>query len=192
MTAPTLATRAFEGVTIPEAGTFELDPAHTTTGFVARHLMVSKVRGSFGKVTGALTIAGDPLASSVDVTIDAASIDTGVADRDTHLRSPDFLDVERWPTLTFRSTRVEHAGDSEFVVVGDLTIREVTREVRLAVEFEGVARNPWGKEVVGFTATTEIDREEFGITWNVALETGGVLVGKKVKIEIAAEAVRAA
>jgi polyisoprenoid-binding protein YceI len=190
MTAPTLATRTFEGATIPAAGTFDLDPAHTAVGFIARHLMVSKVRGSFGKAGGTLTIAEDPLASTVEVSIDAASIDTGVTDRDNHLRSADFLDVERYPSLIFRSTRVEHAGDNQFVVLGDLTIRDVTREVRLAVEFEGLARSPWGKEVVGFTATTEIDREEFGVTWNMALETGGVVVGKKVKIEISAEGIR--
>jgi polyisoprenoid-binding protein YceI len=190
MTAPTLVTRTFEGVTVPAPGTFELDPLHTRVGFVARHLMVSKVRGAFGRATGTITIADEPLASSVEVSIDAASIDTGVTDRDNHLRSPDFLDIERFPNLTFRGRLVEHASDNEFVVVGDLTIRDVTREVRLAVELEGVARSPWGKEVVGFTASTEIDREDFGITWNQALETGGVLVGKKVKIEITAEAVR--
>jgi polyisoprenoid-binding protein YceI len=192
MTAPTLATRSFEGVPIPVAGTFDIDPAHTRVGFVARHLMVSKVRGAFTRATGSITIADDPLASSVEVTIDAASIDTGVADRDGHLRSPDFLDVERYPHLVFHSRYVEHDSDNEFVVVGDLTIRDVTREVRLAVEFEGVAQNPWGSEVIGFSASTEIDREDFGVTWNKALETGGVLVGNKVKIEIGAEAVRKA
>jgi polyisoprenoid-binding protein YceI len=165
---------------------------HTTVGFVARHLMVSKVRGSFGKVTGTLTIAENPLQSSVEATIDAASINTGVADRDGHLRGADFLDVERYPALTFRSRRVVPRSDATYVVVGDLTIRGVTREVELEVEFEGVSRSPYGTEVVGFTATTEIDREEFGITWNQALETGGVLVGKRVKIEISAEAVRQA
>src|SRR6266540_2309971 len=166
MTAPTLVTRTFEGVTVPAPGTFELDPLHTTVGFVARHLMVSKVRGAFGRATGTITIGEEPLASSVEVSI------------------------ERFPNLTFRSRLVEHASDNEFIAVGDLTIRDVTREVRLAVELEGVARSPWGKEVVGFTASTEIDREDFGITWNQALETGGVLVGKKVKIEITAEAIR--
>jgi polyisoprenoid-binding protein YceI len=192
MTAPTLTTRDFTGTQIPVAGTFALDAAHTTVGFVARHLMVSKVRGAFTGVSGTLVIAEEPLASTVTVDIEAASIDTGVADRDGHLRSPDFLDVERFPKLTFRSTRVETFGGGEFTLVGDLTVRDVTREVRLAVEYEGVARSPWGQEVIGFTATTEIDREEFGITWNQALETGGVLVGKKVKIEISAEAVRQA
>jgi len=192
MTAPTLDTRDYAGSTIPTSGTFSLDPAHTRVGFVARHLMVSKVRGSFTQVSGEITIDEDPLASRVEVRIPVASIDTGVADRDTHLRSPDFLDVETYPELTFRSTRVVDFKDNEFTLVGDLTIRNVTREVALDVEYEGVARTPWGNEVVGFTASTEVDREDFGMTWNVALETGGVLVGKKVKIEISAEGVRQA
>jgi polyisoprenoid-binding protein YceI len=192
MTTTTLATRTLDGVVIPEAGTFNLDAAHTTVGFVARHLMVSKVRGSFGEVSGAIVIGEDPLASSVEVSIKADSISTGQADRDTHLRSADFLDVETHPELTFKSTKVVAAGGNEFTLVGDLTARGVTREVELAVEFEGLAKSPWGQEVIGFTATTEIDREAFGMTWNAALETGGVLVGKKIKIEIEAEAIRQA
>ncbi len=189
MSAPS-TTRSFGGLTIPTAGTFVIDPAHTEVGFVARHLMVSKVRGSFTQVTGEVTIAEDPLASSVSASILAASIDTGVADRDNHLRSGDFLDVEKYPELTFRSTRVVQPKDNDFRLVGELTIRDVTREVTLDVEFDGVAVSPWGQEVVAFTATTEIDREEWGITWNQALEAGGVLVSKKVKIEISAEATR--
>ncbi|MET7393116.1 YceI family protein [Dactylosporangium sp. NPDC005572] len=191
MTAPA-NTREYNGLTIPTPGKFEVDPAHTRVGFVARHMMVSKVRGGFSKATGTVVIAEDPLQSHVDVTIDAASIDTGVADRDGHLRSPDFLHVEQWPALTFKSTRVIGLSGNEFKLVGDLTIRDVTRQVELDVEFEGHAKSPWGQEVIGFSATTEIDREEFGITWNQALETGGVLVGKKVKIEIGAEAIRQA
>jgi polyisoprenoid-binding protein YceI len=191
MSAPA-TTRSYAGLTIPTAGTFAIDPAHTRVGFVARHLMVSKVRGSFTQVSGEITVAEDPLTSTVTVRIPAASIDTGVADRDNHLRSGDFLDVEKYPELTFRSTRVLQPSDNEFKLVGELTIRDVTREVTLDVEFDGVATSPWGQEVIAFSATTEIDREEFGITWNQALETGGVLVGKKVKIEIEAEAVRQA
>jgi len=192
MTAPALDTRSLDGLTIPQPGTFVFDPKHTTVGFVARHLMVSKVRGSFTEVSGEITIAEDPLQSTVEVHIPAASITTGVTDRDNHLRSPDFLDVARWPELTFGNVRVKNLHGNEFELVGDLTIRDVTREVVLDAEFEGVARNPWGAEVIGFSASTEIDREEFGMTWNQALETGGVLVGKKVKIEISAEAVRKA
>ncbi|MER7005274.1 YceI family protein [Dactylosporangium sp. NPDC000555] len=189
MTAPA-NTREYQGLTIPTPGKFELDPAHTRVSFTARHLMVSKVRGGFTSANGSIVIAEDPLESHVEVSIDAASIDTGVADRDGHLRSPDFLHVEQWPTLTFKSKRVVSLSGNEFKLVGDLTIRDVTREVELDVEFEGHAKSPWGQEVIGFSATTEIDREEFGITWNQTLETGGVLVGRKVKIEIGAEGVR--
>ena len=192
MSIDTTQVRDFGGLTIPAPGTFALDPAHTRVGFVVRHLMINKVRGGFGQVAGEVAIAENPLESSVHATIQAASIDTGVADRDTHLRSADFLDVETYPTLEFRSTGVSARSGNEFVVDGDLTVRGTTRPVQLKLEFEGVARSPWGQEVVGFTATTEIDREEFGLTWNQALETGGVLVGKQIKIEIEAEAIRQA
>jgi polyisoprenoid-binding protein YceI len=185
-------TRTWNGVAIPAPGTFVLDAAHTRVGFVARHLMVSKVRGAFTQVSGEVVIGADPAESSVTAVIPAVSIDTGVADRDAHLRSPEFLDVETFPTLNFRSTGVVLDRDNTFTLRGELTVRDVTREVALEVEFEGVARSPWGQEVIGFTATTEIDRDEFGITWNQTLETGGVLVGRKVKIEISAEAVRQA
>lgn len=186
-------TRTWNGLTIPTAGTFAIDPAHTRVNFVVRHLMVSKARGAFTQVSGEIVVADDPVQSSVTATIAAASIDTGVADRDAHLRGGDFLDVETYPELTFRSTGgLVLRGDTEFVLPGELTVRDVTREVELKVEFEGLARSPWGQEVIGFTATTEIDREDFGMTWNQALETGGVLVGKKAQIEIAAEAVRQA
>lgn len=182
--------RTWNGLTIPAAGTFELDPAHTRAGFVARHLMVSKVRGSFTGVAGKLVIGEDPADSSVTATLDAATITTGTADRDAHLRSPDFLDVERFPVLTFRSTGLSDRDDTSFTLAGDLTIKDVTRPVELRVDFEGLAKSPYGAEVVGFAARTEIDREAFGLTWNVTLETGGVLVGRKVIIEIEAEAVR--
>jgi polyisoprenoid-binding protein YceI len=189
MSAPT---RTLDGITVPEAGTFTIDPTHTSVGFVARHLMVSKVRGKFSQVTGEITIADDPLQSTVEVHIPAASIDTGVTDRDNHLRSADFLDVEHYPELVFANARVKDLDGNEFKLVGDLTIRDVTREVVLDAEFEGVARSPYGHEVIGFSAATEIDRDEYNVTWNVALETGGVMVGKKVKIEISGEAVRKA
>jgi polyisoprenoid-binding protein YceI len=192
MSIDTTQVREFNGLSIPAPGTFTLDAAHTRVGFVVRHLMINKVRGGFGQVSGDVVVAEDPLDSSVHATIQAASIDTGVADRDNHLRSADFLDVEKYPTLEFRSTRVSARSGNEFLLDGDLTVRGVTRPVQLVLEFEGAARSPWGQEVVGFTATTEIDREDFGLTWNQALETGGVLVGKTVKIEIEAEAVRQA
>jgi len=154
--------------------------------------VVSKVRGTFGGTTGTIVIADDPLQSSVTASIPAATINTNSTDRDNHLRSADFLDVENHPTLDFRSTSIVSHKGAEFVVRGDLTIRGVTREVDLKVEFDGVAKSPWGQEVVAFTATTEFDREEFGITWNQALETGGVLVGKKIAVQISAEGVRQA
>ncbi|WP_084962773.1 YceI family protein [Thermoactinospora rubra] len=183
-----MTTRTWEGLEIPAPGTYNLDPAHTTIGFVVKHMMVSKVRGSFQKFEGSVTIADNPLESSAQLTIYTDSITTGVADRDGHLRSDDFLAVEKYPEITFRSKRVVgHSGD-EFTVLGDLTIRDVTKEVELTVEYGGAGTNPWGVPVWGFTITTELDREEFGLTWNQALETGGVLVGKKVKIEIEGEA----
>jgi polyisoprenoid-binding protein YceI len=186
----TPGTRDFEGVTIPAPGVFDLDPAHTRIGFSARHMMVSKVRGRFAEFTGSITIADDPLQSSAEAVIKAASIDTGQPDRDGHLVSPDFLNVEKWPELTFRTTRVTGHERNVFTVLGDLTIKDVTREVGLTLEIEGVGNSPFGKQVMGFTLTTEISREDFGMTWNVAVEGGGVLVGKTVKIEIEGEAVR--
>ncbi|MDG4806979.1 YceI family protein [Micromonospora sp. WMMD1120] len=193
MTSSTDAvTRDWDGLTIPAAGTYVLDAAHKRVGFVARHMMVSKVRGEFNEATATITVAEDPLQSSVVATIQAASIDTTQADRDAHLRSPEFLDAEKFPTLEFRSTGVKSHSGSEFVLTGDLTIRDVTRPVELEVEFEGVGRSPFGQDIFGFSASTEIDREEFGLTWNVALETGGVLVSRKIKIEIEGEALRQA
>ncbi|WP_446217638.1 YceI family protein [Micromonospora sp. IBHARD004] len=193
MTSSTEAvTRDWEGLTIPAAGTYLLDAAHKRVGFVARHMMVSKVRGEFADATATITIAEDPMESSVTATIQAASIHTAMADRDAHLRSGDFLDVEKFPTLEFRSTGVKSRNGNEFILAGELTIKDVTRPVELEVEFEGVGRSPFGQDIFGFSASTEIDREAFGLTWNVALETGGVLVGKKIKIEIEGEAVRQA
>jgi polyisoprenoid-binding protein YceI len=190
MTDTSPVTRQFEGLTIPAPGTYELDQAHKVVGFTARHMMVSKVRGVFGEATATITVAEDPLQSSVAATIQAASITTGQPDRDNHLRSGDFLEAEKYPTLEFRSTGVKSHSGNEFVLAGELTIKDVTRSVDLKVEFEGVGRSPYGFEIFGFSARTEIDREDFGLTWNVALETGGVMVGKKIKIEIEGEAIR--
>jgi polyisoprenoid-binding protein YceI len=186
----TPGTRDFEGVTIPTPGTFDLDPAHTRIGFSARHMMVSKVRGRFAEFTGSITVADDPYQSTAAADIKAGSIDTGQPDRDGHLVSADFLNVEKWPELTFRTTRITGHERNVFTVVGNLTIKDVTREVELTLEIEGVGNSPYGKQVMGFTLTTEISREDYGMTWNVAVEGGGVLVGKTVKIEIEGEAVR--
>jgi polyisoprenoid-binding protein YceI len=183
------ATRTLDGVELPTAGTYSLDPSHSHVGFTARHLVVAKVRGRFGAFSGSVVVADDPLASSVSVDIDVASIDTRDEGRDGHLKSADFFDVERFPTITFRSTGVRAAGRGRFAVDGDLTVRGVTRSVVLDVVLEGVASDPWGGQRAVFSASTEIEREDFGLTWNQALETGGVLVGSKIKVEIEAEAV---
>ena len=172
---------------IPASGTYALDPSHSSVSFSARHLMVSKVRGRFPVVDGHLTIADDPLQSAVDATIDVAGVDSGDAKRDEHLRSGDFFDAEQYPHLTFRSTKVDHHGNGEFTLTGDLTVRAVTREVVLRGEYLGTQSSPWGDTRIGFTAETEVNRKEWGLEWNVALETGGVLVGDKIKLTIDVE-----
>ena len=182
-------TRKFEGLDIPDAGTYVLDAAHKRVGFVARHLMVAKVRGQFAEATATVTVGEDPLQSSVTATINTASIETGQVDRDNHLRSGDFFESEKYPTMEFRSTGIKSHAGAEFVLDGELTIKDITKPVELVVEFDGAAVNGYGKSLFAFTATTEIDREDWGLTWNAALEGGGVMVGKKVKIEIEGEAI---
>ncbi len=178
--------------TLPAPGTYVLDPFHTRIGFIARHLMVTKVRGNFGEFDGSITIAEDPAKSTAQATIRALSIETGAADRDNHLRSGDFLEAEKYPELTFANARVVAQKGATFTVRGDLTIKDVTKEVELAVELDGVVTDPFGNEKLAVSARTEINREDFGMTWNAALETGGVLVSQKVIIEIEAQAVRQA
>lgn len=186
----TEATRTFQGLELPAPGEWQLDPVHTSVGFVARHLMVAKVRGRFTGVEGTIHVADDPAESWAEVRIDAASVESGDEQRDGHLRSPDFFDVERYPQITFRSTRIEGSSPGHFLVHGDLTVHGVTRPVTLDVEYAGVTADPWGGTRAGFSASTEVDREEFGLTWNVAIETGGVVVGKKVRLEFEIEAVK--
>ncbi|MDP8987351.1 MAG: YceI family protein [Actinomycetota bacterium] len=181
--------RTVQGVALPTAGTFDLDPSHTHVGFSVRH-MIGKVSGRFASFSGTVVIAEEPLDSSVVVSIDVGSIDTGDEQRDGHLRSPDFFDVESHPTMTYRSTGLTSKGEGRYRVEGDLTIKGVTRPVPLSLTFEGVGVDPWGNQRLGFSATAEIDREQFGLTWNQALETGGMLVGRKVTVNIEAEAVR--
>jgi polyisoprenoid-binding protein YceI len=186
---PTIPTRTVDGVEVPLAGTYQLDLAHSSVAFSVRHLMVSKTKGRFAEFAGTVVIGEDPLDSSVEVEIQAASIDTRDDTRDGHLRSGDFFDVEHHPTLTYRSTKVTPSGKGTWAVEGELTVRGVTQPVPLTVSFEGGAVDPWGNPRIGFEAHTELDREAFGLTWNQALETGGVLVGKVVKIDIEAEGV---
>jgi polyisoprenoid-binding protein YceI len=192
MTESIASTRKFQGLEIPAAGTYELDAAHKRVGFVVRHLMVSKVRGNFGEATATITVGEDPLQSSVTATINTASVSTGQPDRDNHLRSADFFESDTYPTMEYRSTGIKSWDRNEFLLSGELTIKDVTRSVDLLVEFEGAGRSPYGFDVFGFSATAEIDREDWGLTWNQALESGGVMVSKKVKIEIEGEAIRQA
>jgi len=172
------------------ANNWNIDGTHSGVNFSVRHMVFAKVRGRFGKFGGSLDLNPADLAkSSVDIQIDAASIDTGTPDRDNHLRSPDFFDVAKYPQLTFKSRKVERKGDTEYKVTGDLTIRDTTREVVLDVEFGGTGKDPWGNQRLGFTASARIDRKEFGLKWNQVLEAGGVLVGEKIDIEIELQAV---
>lgn len=176
--------------------TWQLDPSHTGVEFAVKHMMFSTVRGRFADVRGTLELnEAEPSAARVDVTIAAASIDTGVADRDKHLRSGDFLEVEAFPKITFRSTRVEglelRAG-APFQVVGDLSIRGEAVEVVLDARFEGTGQDPWGGTRVGFQATTTIDRRDWGLKWNQALEAGGILVGHELRISLDVQAVKQA
>jgi polyisoprenoid-binding protein YceI len=181
--------------TAPAAGTrteWKLDPTHTLVEFSAKHLMITTVKGRISDVEGSIFIdEQNPENSSVEATLNAASIDTRTNQRDEHLRSADFLDVEKYPRITFKSTRIE--GDrSEFKLTGDLTIRDVTRPITLDVQFEGQTKDPWGGERAGFSAHGKIDRRDFGLTWNVLLETGGLTVGNEIKINIEVEAVKVA
>jgi polyisoprenoid-binding protein YceI len=221
MTDAPPSTRTWNDLIIPAAGTYQLDEAHKRLGFLAMHMMVSPVRGEFGVGSATIHVAEDPLRSSVTATIDAASINTLNEDRDTHLKSPDFLDAESHPTLEFRSTGIEWrtAPDpifswaalkgrtpgrsvelgratartsTRFVLHGDLTIRGITHPIAFDAEFGGAGRDPYGRDIFGFNATAEFDRENYGLKWNVVLEAGGVLVAKTVRIELAGEAIRQA
>ncbi len=190
-TSASSAIRTVDGRSVPAAGTWVVDAAHSTVEFVARHLMVTKVRGRFTDYDATITIADDPAASSVAVTIQTASVSTGDEGRDGHLTSPDFFDAATYPTLSFTSTKVTPVGSDAWKVDGDLTVKDVTKPVVLDVEFSGVATDPWGNDKAFFSASTEVDREEWGLTWNQPLAGGGVLVGKKVKIELEIQAAQA-
>ena len=185
------ASRHVDGHEVPPAGTYTLDDSHTNIGFSARHLVVAKTRGRFASFRGEVVVGEDPFDSRIDVDIDVASVDSRDENRDAHLRSADFFDVEHFPTMTYRSQGVRPAEHGKYVVDGELTVRGVTRPVALTIEFHGAVTDPWGGTRAGFSASGELNREDFGLTWNQALEGGGVLVGKTVTIEIEAELVHA-
>jgi polyisoprenoid-binding protein YceI len=176
---------------IPVAGVYEIDGAHTSVEFVSRHLMITKVRGRFSDVRGRITVAEEPEKSHVEVDIGVASLSTGNDDRDAHLKGGDFFDVEQYPAITFASTAVRPLRDNTWEVAGDLTVHGTTRPITLQVDFDGGAASPFGDERVGFSAATEVNREDFGLNWNVALESGGLLVGKTARIELAVQAIAA-
>src|SRR3954465_12293450 len=174
-------------------GPWNIDPSPSAIHFSVRHMVVSKTRGRFTKWSGQLKFdPANPAASSVEVTIDPASIDTADAQRDGHLRSPDFFDVVKFPTASFKSTRIEASGGDRYRVTGDLTLHGVTRPVVLNATYEGTGKDPWGGERAGFSATLTIDRKDFALEWNKALETGGLLVGEKVELTLEIEAVKQA
>lgn len=171
--------------------TFALDPAHSSVEFTARHMVFSRVRGTFPKFTLELVVDETTnLPTAVSTVIDATSIDTNVADRDAHLKSPDFLDVEKYPTISFLSTRIAGSPDA-FTIDGDLTIHGVSKAVTLKATVDGRGKDPWGNDRIAFSASTTINRKDFGLTWNQALETGGVLVGEAIEIAITLQAVNA-
>ena len=178
--------------TIPQTSTWQVDPTHTDTEFSVRHLMVSNVKGHFANVSGTVDLnEAEPRQPTIEVTIPVATIDTRVEQRDAHLRSADFFAVEQYPTMTFRGGRIEGDPTADaFRLSGELTIRGVTKPVTLDVTIEGRGGDPWGNERIGYTATGKLDRKDFGLTWNAALETGGVVVGDTVKLTINGELMR--
>lgn len=173
--------------------TWVLDPSHTTAEFSVRHMMFTTVKGYFTKIEGQISAdLSDMTTAEISATIDASSVDTRDAQRDGHLRSADFFDVENHPKLTFQSYRIERTGENQYELVGDLTIRGVTKSVIWSLTFDGQGKNPWGHEVAGITAETKINRKDFGLTWNAALEAGGWLVGDEVKFAVHAEIIKQA
>ena len=173
------------------AGTWNLDPTHTHIGFTVRHMMVAKVRGSFKEFSAEITVGEDPLDSTLSAVVQMASIDTGNGDRDGHLRTNDFFSIDEFPTMTLVSTGIVDNGGGEYTLNADVTIKGVTQPVAFTLEFAGTGQDPWGNTKAGFSASATINRKDFGIEWNAPLETGGVLIGEQVKIEIDAEIAKA-
>jgi polyisoprenoid-binding protein YceI len=179
--------RAVDGIALPPVGTYTFDQAHTTVEFIGRH-MFTKTRGRFTQAEGTILIAERPEDSSVEATIVAASIQSNNEQRDGHLKSPDFLNVDEYPSITFKSMGFRHTGESTFALDGELTIKDITKPITLQGEFLGFAPDPFGKISAGFTASTRLEREDWGMSWNMALEAGGFLVGKSVTVEVEIEA----
>lgn len=171
-------------------GVWNVDPMHTTIGFTARHLMITKVHGTFKEFNGAITIAPDPLQSSVEATVQVTSVHTGDENRDGHLRTGDFFEVETYPTMTLKSTGISGSG-GDYTLHADLTIKGITKKVDFDLEFEGVSKDPWGNTKAGFSATADINRKDWGLEYNAVLETGGVVIGEKVKLTLDIQAVKA-
>jgi polyisoprenoid-binding protein YceI len=182
------ATRTLGGIDLPAPGVWEIDPGHAEVAFIGRHLMLTKVRGRFTGVSGGVAIAEDPARSHLEVTVDMASVDSGDRTRDDHLRSADLFDVDNHPVAMFRSTSITRTGTSG-TVTGDLTIKGVTRPVTLQVEYLGHVRDPWGGDRACFSAHATLDREDWGLTWNMILEGGGLVVSKEIRLEIEVEMV---
>jgi polyisoprenoid-binding protein YceI len=187
--APAPLTRTIDGAELPVPGTYAIDASHSAVEFVVRHLGLSKVRGGFNAFDGVIEIADRPEESMVTVDVALVSLDTREPNRDEHLRASDFFDVPNHPTMSFRSTRVTGSG-TDWTVDGDLTLRGVSNPVSLVVTFEGAGRDPWGGHRIAFSASGEIVRDRWGMNWNQVLETGGLVIGKKVKLELEVEAVR--
>jgi polyisoprenoid-binding protein YceI len=179
--------REVEGVTLPPAGTYELDPSHTEVGFVAKHLL-TKVRGRFTEFSGTIVVGETPEASRVEVDVKTGSVQTNFGQRDDHLKSADFFEIDEHPEMTFRSTAIRHTGGTSFELDGDLTIREITKPITLTGEYLGTGTDPFGTTFFSAEAKTTVEREDWDLTWNMALETGGLLVGKKVDLVIDVEA----
>jgi polyisoprenoid-binding protein YceI len=183
------ATRSLDGVELPATGAWEIDPSHTEVAFVGRHFMLTKVRGRFTGVSGAIVLADDLTESRLEVDIDMRSVTSGDQTRDDHLRSADFFDVENHPTARFSSTRVDWSGASGSVT-GNLTVKDVTKPLTLQVQYVGHVRDPWGSDRAVFSAGATLNREDWGLTWNMLLDNGGLVVSKEIRLEIEVEAVR--
>ncbi|MGW0777434.1 YceI family protein [Streptomyces sp. NPDC002835] len=191
--ATTTAVAAVDPALAALTGEYTIDPAHSSIGFTVRHAMVTNVRGNFAQHEGTLRLDGtDPSRSTASIDVDIASVDTGMADRDAHLRSADFFDAEKFPKMTFRSTGAEQLGGDKYRITGDLTIKDVTRPLAIDLEFQGAATDVYGNERVGFEGGAEILRSNWGLTWNAALEAGGVMVSDKVRLTFDISAIKAA